>query len=110
MGSDAPGKQELPRIVFPHAGLFCGLPPQSVRIGDFRHCRCKFEDHRQTLTAIGDVIAARDLGRTSDRQITVFGSSGNFLQNLRIASALINACKADKRRPAQMPPEHAQQM
>ncbi|MFD2741171.1 ornithine cyclodeaminase family protein [Sulfitobacter aestuarii] len=37
MGSDSEGKQELPSDLFPGARLFCDLPEQSMRIGEFQH-------------------------------------------------------------------------
>jgi len=50
MGSDAQGKQELPTEIFRHAGLFCDLPEQSVRIGGFQHA-----GPEASPTAIGSV-------------------------------------------------------
>ena len=39
MGSDAPGKRELPSELLSRASLFCDLPSQSVQIGEFQHVR-----------------------------------------------------------------------
>lgn len=96
MGSDAPGKQELPCDLFPRARLFCDLRSQSVRIGDFQHARAAIEAGTLQLTQIGDVIEKRAPGRRSDAEITVFDSSGISLQDLYIADALIRE-KATRR-------------
>jgi ornithine cyclodeaminase len=43
------------------------------------------------VTAIGDVIEKRALGRRFNDEITVFDSSGVSLQDLHVAEALIRA-------------------
>ncbi|WP_329610482.1 ornithine cyclodeaminase family protein [Jiella pelagia] len=89
MGSDAPGKHELPSELMSRASLFCDLPSQSVQIGDFQHVREEIEAGRLTVSAIGDVVEGRAPGRRSDDEITVFDSSGIALQDLTMADALI---------------------
>jgi ornithine cyclodeaminase/alanine dehydrogenase-like protein (mu-crystallin family) len=91
MGSDAPGKHELPSELFPRARLFCDLLSQSVQIGEFQHVRDAIDSGVLSVTPIGDVIEKRALGRRSDDEITVFDSSGISLQDLYMADALIRA-------------------
>jgi ornithine cyclodeaminase/alanine dehydrogenase-like protein (mu-crystallin family) len=91
MGSDAPGKRELPSDLFPRARLFCDLLSQSVQIGEFQHVRDAIDAGALTVTPIGDVIEGRAPGRSSDEEITVFDSSGISLQDLYMAEALIRA-------------------
>ncbi len=89
MGSDAPGKHELPVALMQRARLFCDLRSQSVQIGDFQHVRKDIEAGKLELTQIGDVIEGRAPGRLSDEETTVYDSSGISLQDLYIAEALI---------------------
>lgn len=89
MGSDSQGKQELPSELFPVARLFCDLPEQSARIGDFQHAA-----PNTVLTAIGDVLSGTAKGRQSAEDITVFDSSGISLQDLYMAQAILAAAKA----------------
>lgn len=91
MGSDAPGKHELPSEMFHRASLFCDLPSQSVQIGEFQHVRGAIDTGVLAVTAIGDVIEKRAPGRRFDEEITVFDSSGISLQDLYMADALISA-------------------
>ena len=91
MGSDAPGKRELPSELFPRARLFCDLLSQSVQIGEFQHVRDKIDAGVLAVTPIGDVIEQRAPGRRFDNEITVFDSSGISLQDLYMADALIRA-------------------
>ncbi|ARP65537.1 ornithine cyclodeaminase family protein [Mesorhizobium sp. BR1-1-3] len=96
MGSDAPGKRELPSELFPNAHLFCDLLSQSVQIGEFQHVRDEIDAGVLTVTPIGDVIAKRVSGRLSDTEITVFDSSGISLQDLYMADVLIRAKTPDR--------------
>lgn len=85
MGSDSQGKQELPADVFRDARLFCDLPEQSVRIGEFQHA-----GPAATPTAIGSVLSGDALGRGHADEITIFDSSGISLQDLHMAKAIID--------------------
>lgn len=85
MGSDAPGKQELPPELFAKARLFCDLPSQSARIGEFQHAVPDLP-----LTAIGAVLNGTTPGRETADDITVFDSSGISLQDLCIGRAILD--------------------
>jgi ornithine cyclodeaminase len=85
MGSDAPGKQELPPELFAKARLFCDLPSQSARIGEFQHAATELP-----LTAIGAVLNGGAPGRETADDITVFDSSGISLQDLCIGKAILD--------------------
>ena len=91
MGSDAPGKRELPSELFPRARLFCDLLSQSLEIGEFQHVRDAIDAGVLAVTPIGDVIEKRAPGRRFDNEITVFDSSGISLQDLYMADALLRA-------------------
>lgn len=86
MGSDSTGKQELPPELFLRAKLFCDLPAQSRRIGEFQHLSKPVK-----LTAIGDVLSGKSIGRVSPEDITIFDSSGLSIQDLYIAQSIIGA-------------------
>lgn len=96
MGSDAPGKHELPDELFQKARLFCDLLSQSVQIGEFQHVRDEIDAGVLAVTPIGDVIDKRAPGRRFDDEITVFDSSGISLQDLYMADALISAKAANR--------------
>lgn len=86
MGSDAQGKQELPPPLFPRARLFCDLPAQSVRIGEFQHAA-----PATPLAAIGAVVSGAIEGRQNLKDTTIFDSSGISLQDLHMAEAILAA-------------------
>lgn len=89
MGSDAPGKQELPPELFAKARLFCDLPSQSARIGEFQHAATNLP-----LTAIGALLTGVAPGRGTADEITIFDSSGISLQDLYIGKAILARCVA----------------
>lgn len=94
MGSDAIGKHELPVELFDRARLFSDLPSQSLTIGEFQHAAPSITAGRLELTAIGLVLAGQVTGRRSGEEITVFDSSGLALQDLAVATALLDASTA----------------
>jgi len=85
MGSDSRGKQELPSDLFPRARLFCDLPEQSLRIGEFQHASPEADP-----TAIGAVLSGDAPGRQDESEITIFDSSGISLQDLHMAKAILD--------------------
>jgi ornithine cyclodeaminase len=88
MGSDQVGKQELPVDLLSRARLFCDLPSQSLTIGEFQHIREAVHNGALFVTAIGEVLAGRAPGRQSEKDITVFDSSGIALQDLYLCACL----------------------
>jgi len=94
MGTDGAGKQELDPALLERAELFCDLPEQSVKIGEFQHVARQIESGTLPLTAIGLVLTGQARGRSSDQAITVFDSSGISLQDLHIAQRILQVCSS----------------
>lgn len=90
MGSDAPGKQELPTELFANARLFCDLPSQSVTIGEFQHARAQVEAGQIVLAQLGAALQGRLPGRRTADEITVFDSSGISIQDLYIGQMIVD--------------------
>ena len=76
---------ELPVDIFRDARLFCDLPEQSLRIGEFQHT-----GPEATPTAIGAVLSGDASGRGHASEITIFDSSGISLQDLHMAKAILD--------------------
>jgi ornithine cyclodeaminase len=85
MGSDAPGKQEIPSDLFSHAQLYCDNKSQSVCIGEFQYAT---DAQQATISELGSIIS-RDTNTFGAEQITVFDSSGIGLQDVAVASHLL---------------------
>ena len=90
MGSDAPGKQELPVELLRRGRLFCDLPSQSITIGDFQHVRSEIEKGSLVIHQLGAALEGRVPGRIRPEEITVFDSSGISLQDLYIGQMIVD--------------------
>jgi ornithine cyclodeaminase len=84
MGADQQGKHELPTALYGRSRLFCDLPEQSLRIGEFQHTPPGAEP-----TALGAVLVDPSRGRAHAEEITIFDSSGTAMQDLALAAALL---------------------
>lgn len=96
VGSDMAGKQEIASDVFAGARVFCDDVGQCLSVGE-----CE-KPHQEGLLEtpngeIGAVINGRLTGRVSDRDITIFDSTGIALQDLASAVAILNAAEQSKK-------------
>ena len=94
MGSDSKGKQEIPVELLRAASLFADFPQQSRVIGEFQHVAAELDAGSKTVTAIGDVLRGAAKGRQSRDEITVFDSSGVSIQDLLVASRIVELARA----------------
>ncbi len=82
VGADAPGKQELDPAIFKRAKIFVDDRDQTFHAGEInvplKQGLLRPEDIHGEL---GDVIAGKILGRQSDREITVFDSTGIAIED-----------------------------
>jgi len=95
MGSDGPGKQELPTALLFQGRVFCDYQPQSLKFGELQHAADWVASGRLRPTNFGDVLSGKAAGRTSDDEITIFDSSGIALQDLFLGLRLIEAADDD---------------
>ncbi len=92
VGSDTPEKQEVDSDILAQADL--------IVADSLAQCRLRGEIHKaleagkiteDRCVELGDVIAGRAKGRTSDSQITVVDLTGVAVQDIAIASAVYRA-------------------
>lgn len=96
MGADGRGKQEIPVALLRRARLFADLPTQSMEIGEFQHVAGEIASHvLAPPIPLGDVLRGVAPGRTADDQVTVFDSSGIALQDLFVASRILDRAVSD---------------
>jgi ornithine cyclodeaminase len=89
MGADARGKQELDPALVGACALFADVVAQSLAIGELQTAAALGLVDAGRVTPIGAVIAGRAAGRTSDEQTTLFDSSGVAVQDLAVASLVL---------------------
>lgn len=90
MGADKVGKQELPTDLYSHARLFCDFASQSIFIGEFQHSR------NTPIIEIGQVINESAKGRQSADEVSIFDSSGIAIQDLFVASHILELSQSGK--------------
>jgi ornithine cyclodeaminase/alanine dehydrogenase len=88
VGADNEEKQELDPTLLPASKLVVDLVEQAATIGELHHALDKGLITREQVHAeLGEVIAGKKAGRTSDAEIIIFDSTGTALQD--VASAAI---------------------
>ena len=93
IGSDMEGKQELEISLLGKARVFCDDLAQVVAVGECEKAVKQGILLPSSITEIGDVLLGKAPGRQSDEEITIFDSTGIGLQDLMVATVLIDAAK-----------------
>ncbi len=76
VGGDCPGKTELHPDVLRGAAVFVEYEPQTRVEGDLQHLPADF-----AVTELWRVLSGKAVGRSSDRQVTLFDSVGFALED-----------------------------
>jgi alanine dehydrogenase len=87
MGADGPGKAEIAVEELARVRVFCDDWEQASHNGDLVHGVEAGVLTRNDVAQLGDVLAGTAEGRESDRDITIFDSTGLAIQDLAIALA-----------------------
>jgi alanine dehydrogenase len=87
MGADGPGKAEIAVEELARVRVFCDDWEQASHNGDLMLAVKAGVLGRDDVTQLGDVLAGVAEGRQSERDITVFDSTGLAIQDLAIALA-----------------------
>lgn len=90
MGTDTKGKQELDPAILTRASVFTDEVAQSISIGEAQHAVAAGLISETDISQLGAVINGTHQGRTSDDQITLFDGTGVGLQDLAVASAVVD--------------------
>jgi len=98
MGADGPGKAEIAVEELARVRVFCDDWEQASHNGDLMLAVEAGALSRDGVAQLGDVLIGTADGRKSDRDITVFDSTGLAIQDLAIALAALG--RADQLRVA----------
>ena len=89
VGADNENKQELDPLLLAHSKLVTDLTEQCSAIGDLHHALAAGVMSRADVHAeLGEIVAGRKPGRTSEDEVIVFDSSGTALQDVAAAAAV----------------------
>ena len=91
MGADGPGKSEIAVAELARVRVFCDDWEQASHNGDLVYAVEAGVLARDDVAQLGDVLVGTTDGRQSDRDITVFDSTGLAIQDLAIALAAVES-------------------
>jgi ornithine cyclodeaminase/alanine dehydrogenase-like protein (mu-crystallin family) len=89
MGTDTRGKQEVETALVARATLFTDEVAQSISIGECQHAIDSGAIAAADITEIGAVINGDHPGRSDAGEITLFDGTGVGLQDLAVASRVV---------------------
>jgi alanine dehydrogenase len=94
LGADAHGKAELELAALERCKLFCDDWAQASTGGELSGAVAAGAVTAEDVTPIGDVLVERAPGRRAADQITCFDSTGLAIQDLGIATAVLEAWRS----------------
>ncbi|MEP3296832.1 MAG: iminosuccinate reductase BhcD [Pseudoruegeria sp.] len=89
MGTDTKGKQECDVELVAKATVFTDEIAQSISIGETQHAMTCGAIEEADVAQIGAVINGVHSGRSSDDEVTLFDGTGVGLQDLAVASVVV---------------------
>jgi len=96
IGADNENKQEIDPALLAASKVVTDITGQCCAIGDLHHALAAGAMSREQVHAeLGEIVAGRKPGRTSDEEIIVFDSSGTALQDVAAAAAVYRRALKD---------------
>lgn len=93
MGTDTKGKQEVEAELVARATVFTDEIAQSISIGECQHAVVENLKAEQDIVELGAVINGDHRGRNSPDEVTLFDGTGVGLQDLAVASAVVDLAR-----------------
>jgi len=90
MGTDTKGKQEVEAALVARATVFTDEVAQSTTIGECQHAVADGTLDPASIIELGAVVNGTHVGRSSDTEVTLFDGTGVGLQDLAVASAVVD--------------------
>jgi ornithine cyclodeaminase/alanine dehydrogenase-like protein (mu-crystallin family) len=89
VGADSPDKQELDPAILASSKVVVDVLDQCAAIGELHHAlEARLMTRAQVHAELGEVVAGRKAGRTSEEEIIVFDSTGTALQDAAAAAVV----------------------
>ena len=95
IGADGPGKQELDPLIVSRADkVVVDSLRQCVRIGEIQHALAKNLISEEDIHAeIGEILMGKKSGRESEKEITMFDSTGLAAQDIAAAKIVLEQAR-----------------
>jgi len=96
VGADTPLKQELDPGLMASGKIVVDILEQCVEIGDLRHAlKAGAVTEADVYAELGEIVAGRKPGRTSEEEIIIFDSTGTALQDVAAAAVVYERALRD---------------
>jgi len=95
IGADLPGEQELDESLFKTARVFVDDVAQASKVGEIQTAVRLGMLQKESIIEIGNVINESEKGRLSNKDITVFDSTGIALQDLAVSDYLLKIAEEE---------------
>jgi len=96
LGADGPGKAEASAGAVASCALFCDEWEQASEHGELTGAVQAGLVSRDQVTELGSVLAGEAPGRPGSEAVTLFDSTGLAIQDLAVAAAALEACRAGR--------------
>jgi alanine dehydrogenase len=88
MGADSPDKQELDPELLKANKVVVDILEQCAEVGELHHALGKGMRREDVHAELGEIIAGKKTGRTSEKEIIIFDATGTALQDVAAAAAV----------------------
>lgn len=95
MGTDTRGKKEVEPAIVARASVFTDEVAQAISIGECQHAVASGLKAEADIVPLGLVIDGAHPGRTSEEEVTLFDGTGIGLQDLAVASRVVELAVND---------------
>ncbi|MGQ9719770.1 MAG: ornithine cyclodeaminase family protein [Candidatus Jordarchaeum sp.] len=94
IGADAPGKQELDPTIMKRAKIVVDSLKQCREIGEIQHALSQGLIKESDVHAeIGEILIGKKRGRTTEKEITLFDSTGMAVQDIAASNVVYQLAK-----------------
>jgi len=95
MGADSPDKQEIDADLVAAAKLVVDLRAQAVAVGETHHAVAQgLMEPGRIHAELGEIVAGKKQGRTSNQEVIIFDSTGTALQDVAAGAAVYERARA----------------
>lgn len=89
VGADSPDKQELEPALVAGSRLVVDILDQCARVGELHHAlEAGLMTRADVAGELGDVVTGKVVGRTGEKEITIFDTTGSAIQDTAAAVAV----------------------
>jgi len=91
IGADSPQKQELDPNLLKSSKVVVDLIDQCAHVGELHHAIDEGMNKEDVYAELGEIVAGKKPGRTTEGEITIFDATGTALQDVSAAAVVFES-------------------